>query len=97
MVIRYQTNEDGEAVVSGFQDITILRVTLSNRTTNNPTVPPYLRSKEFSLMYDWRGTYDQIFGTSFGSDTLVPFINSFSGPVLFFPPLDTPDYQDPEW
>jgi len=86
LIIRYQTNEDGEAVVSsaspsGF--IGILKVLAINRTNTLATVPPYLRFKEFQTWY-WTDT----------PDDLTP-VTGFSSDVLFSGNLADPDFKDP--
>ncbi len=93
MVIRYQTNSDGEAVVqeaspSGF--IGILKVLAANRTTNLASIPPYLQYKEFQEWY-WNRT-------SPPNDDLVDLFitGNFTYPVIFSGNLTTADYQDPE-
>lgn len=85
MIISYQTNEDGETVVSsaatGF--VGILKVLAMNRTDTLATVPSYLRFKEFQTWY-WTTP-----------DDLTPN-NSFSYGAIFSGNLDDFDYRDPE-
>jgi hypothetical protein len=92
LVILYNTDEDGQAVVSqisspapGFAGI--LRVFSVNKQRPLPTPKPHLQGKEFQLSY-----FD-------ANDELVNFPPpTFGGSgIFFFGTLDDPDYQDPLW
>ena len=90
MIIKYQTNGDGEAVAqaadpSGF--IGILNVLAMNRTTNLSGIPPYLQYKEFQEWY-WSNAPDDLVDLAVSGN--------FTYPVFFSGDLATADYQDPE-
>jgi hypothetical protein len=92
LVILYNTDEDGQAVVSQIISPTsgfagILRVFCENKQQPLPTPEPHLQGKEFQLSY-----FD-------ASDGLVYFPPpTFGGSgIFFFGTLDDPDYQDPLW
>ena len=83
MIIRYDTNADGEATNLG--NGAYLRSRLMNRQTSLTLDPPYLRNKGFFLTYLDRPT-----------DDLVPFLPpAVTGPVLFFGLLSDPDFEAP--
>ncbi len=86
MIIRYQTNQDGEAVFSktvGGDFLGILKISAMNRTTGSPLIPPYLQNKEFLEWYDHT------------ADNVVDFPNAIY-PLVFSGALTDPDYSDPE-
>ena len=92
LTILYNTDEDGQAVVSqisspapGFAGI--LRVFTVNKQRPLPTPEPHLQGKELQLSY-----FD-------ANDELVNFPPpTFGGSgIFFFGTLDDPDFQDPLW
>jgi hypothetical protein len=89
LTIFYNTDEDGQAVVSqetGGGYLGILRVLAVNKQPPPPTREPHLQGKEFQLSYF---TDD---------DDLVTFpIPLFGGGIFYFGTLDEPDYLDPLW
>lgn len=89
LVVLYNTDEDGQAVVSqesGGGYLGIIRVLATNKQRPLPTPEPHLQGKEFQLSY------------FSADDELVTFpIPLFGGDVFFLGTLDSPDYQDPLW
>jgi hypothetical protein len=89
LAIIYNTDEDGQAVVSqesGGGYLGILRVAAVNKQRPLPTPEPHLQGKEFQLSYF---TDD---------DQFVTFpIPLFGGDIFYLGTLDDPDYQDPLW
>jgi hypothetical protein len=86
MIIRYDTNLDGEATNVQFVPSgngAFLRSLVMNRKTSLALDPPYLQYKGFGLTY------------SENVDNLVPFPGAID-PVLFFGTLANPDFEDPE-
>jgi len=91
MVIEYQTDEDGVAIVrdltSGGNFLGDLKVLAMNRTSSLSSVPPYLQYKEFFLNYLDTG--------SPSSDDITDFFPSTQYPVFFSGDLADFDYRDP--
>jgi len=92
LTILYNTDEDGQAVVSQISSPTsgfagILRVFTVNKQRPLPTPEPHLQGKELQLSY-----FD-------ANDELVNFPPpTFGGSgIFFFGTLDDPDFQDPQW
>jgi len=89
LTVLYNTDEDGQAVVSqevGGGYLGILRIVTTNKQRPLPTPEPHLQGKEFQLSYF---TDD---------DRFVTFpAPLFGGDVFYLGTLDDPDYQDPLW
>ena len=87
--ILYNTDEDGQAVVSqeiGGGYLGILSIVTTNKQRPLPTPEPHLQGKEFQMSYF---TDD---------DQFVTFpIPLFGGNIFYLGTLDDPDYQDPLW
>ena len=91
MVIEYQTDEDGVAIVrdltSGGNFLGDLKALAMNRTSSLSSVPPYLQYKEFFLNYLDTG--------SPSSDDIADFFPSTQYPVFFSGNLADFDFKDP--
>lgn len=93
LTILYNTDEDGQAVVSqeaGGGHLGIIRVLATNKQrillTPVPTPKPHLQGKEFQMSY---------FTDTDQFDTFP--IPLFGGNIFYLGTLDDPDYQDPLW
>lgn len=92
LTILYNTDEDGQAIVSQISSPTagfagILRIFCANKQRPLPTPEPHLQGKEFQISY---------FDASLGLVNFPPPTFGGSG-IFFFGTLDEPDYQDPLW
>jgi len=89
LTILYNTDEDGQAVVSqeaGGGYLGILRVFAANKQRPLPTPEPHLQGKEFQMSYFT------------DTNQLVTFpVPLFGGGVFYFGLLADPDFQDPLW
>lgn len=89
LVLLYNTDEDGQAVVSpetGGGFLGIIKVLAVDKLRPLPTPQPHLQGKEFQLSY---------FTTD---DELVTFpVPIFGGNIYYTGNLDDPDFTDPRW